>query len=456
MTHTATASHAQARTFPLDELRWRTIERAGRDRDPEFWKAMHETHGDVIHFTGAHACTGVTSVEVADAIMRRDGDEMSRGFLLNTLGKIMLGRRSLLSLEGAEHRAMRGLWAPTFATAAIRSDYAGPIARDVTAFANRVSTTDRVDILEAMSLLTMRTAARILLGDDTEKQADEFSHSVYAMLDTEMQATRHPLGIVPGLLLNVGTFIAARARMRASIADAVDKLTDTGDGLSFLARLARHRDPETGRGFTRAELTDAGVSSLAAATHTTSLLLSWTFYLLANRPDLQDEAHDEIVTACGPAGIDPTTVDQVRQLLFCRRLLLETMRLYPPLWIVHRSPKKDYEAGGHTFRGGRLISIPIYAIHRDPRHYDRPSEFLPSRWEKKPPRGAYLPFGAGGRGCLGENLAMTQALIILSIFLARFRLTTETRGVRPMACGYLLKSDPAVLIRLHPRARSSR
>jgi len=132
-------------------------------------------------------------------------------------------------------------------------------------------------------------------------------------------------------------------------------------------------------------------------------------------------------------------------------LLLESMRLYPPLWILHRTPKRDYEAGGLRFPGGRLINIPIYAIHRDPRNYERPSEFLPRRWEKKPPKGAYLPFGAGGRACLGESLAMTQALIILSIFLARFRITTETPSVEPVGCGYLLKSSPALSMSLLPR-----
>jgi cytochrome P450 len=451
MNQTAAALDAHTPAFPVDDLRWRAIEKAGLDRDPEFWRAMHAVHGDVVHFTGSSACTGVVSVDIVDAIMRRDGEQMSRGFLLNTLGKIMLGRRSLLSLEGSEHRAVRGLWAPTFATSAIRSDHAVPIARDVAAFADRVGTTTPIDILEAMSLITLRTAARILLGDDTEKQADEFSKSVYAMLDTEMEATRHPLGTITGLVLNVGTFIGARSRMRASIAEAVDALVDGGGQRSFLARLAEHRDPDTGRAFRRSELIDAGVASLAAATHTTSLLLSWTFFLLASRPGLQDQAHDEIVAACGPLGIDAESVDQVRHLTFCRRLLLETMRLYPPLWIVHRSPKEDYEAGGHLFRGGRLISIPIYAMHRDPRNYERPSEYLPDRWERKPPRGAYLPFGAGGRGCLGESLAMTQALMILSVFLARFRITSETRGVRAIACGYLLKSSPAVMVRLEPR-----
>ena len=144
-------------------------------------------------------------------------------------------------------------------------------------------------------------------------------------------------------------------------------------------------------------------------------------------------------------------MSQVRGLVRCRRLLLESMRLYPPLWILHRTPKEDYDAGGQRFRGGRLISIPIYAIHRDPRSYDRPDEFLPDRWERKPPRGAYFPFGSGGRGCLGESLAMTQAMIILAVFVTKFRITAEPGVVRPIACGYLLKSAPPVVIHLERR-----
>jgi cytochrome P450 len=241
--------------------------------------------------------------------------------------------------------------------------------------------------------------------------------------------------------------------MRSTIAEVLDRTDRSEENDSFLGRLAAYRDPETGRSFSRSELIDSGVASLAAATHTTSLLLSWTFYLLSSRPELDEEAHAEIVAACGPRGIDADSTERAKDLTFGRMLLLESMRLYPPLWILHRTPKRDYEAGGHRFPGGRLINIPIYAIHRDPRNYERPSEFLPRRWERKPPKGAYLPFGAGGRACLGESLAMTQALIILSIFLARFRITTETPSVEPVGCGYLLKSSPALAMSLRPRHR---
>jgi cytochrome P450 len=432
-------------------LHWRSIQKSGIDRDPEFWRRMHRELGDVIHFTGFQGCTGVASVEIVESILRRDNDQMSRGLFLNTLGKIMLGRRSLVSLEGSEYRSMRGLWSPTFTTSAIRSDHAAPIARYASVFADEVGTAEPLDILEAMSDITMRSATRILLGEHTERQADEFSSSTYEMLETQMEVTRHPLGIAMGLLQNGLTFLRARSRMRSTIAEVLDEIATPGRIDSFLGRLASHRDEETGRKLSRSELIDTGVASLAAATHTTSLLLSWTFYLLSSRPDLDEEAHAEIVGICGPRGADADSASRVKELSFCRMLLLESMRLYPPLWILHRTPKVDYSAGGHRFRGGRLISIPVYAIHRDPRHYDAPSEFRPQRWRQKPPRGAYLPFGAGGRACLGESLAMTQALIILSIFLARFRITAETPVVRPVGCGYLLKSAPALRMLLRPR-----
>ena len=183
-----------------------------------------------------------------------------------------------------------------------------------------MDTTRPIDVLEAMSVVTMRTAARILLGDDTEKQADEFSKSVYLMLDTEMEATRHPLGIVPALLLRSGIFLAARRRLRRTVAAAVDAVRASGDTSSFLGRLAAYRDPQTGRALARSELVDGGVQSMAAATHTTAILLTWAFHLLSTRPKLQEDAHDEVVAACGPGGISPSSIDRLRDLVQCRRI----------------------------------------------------------------------------------------------------------------------------------------
>jgi pentalenene oxygenase len=190
---------------------------------------------------------------------------------------------------------------------------------------------------------------------------------------------------------------------------------------------------------------------MAAATHTTSILLTWACHLLSTRPQLQEDAHDEVIAACGPGGVGPSSIDRLRGLVHCRRILMEALRLYPPLWIVHRTPAREYEAAGHRFASRRLISIPIYVLHRDARHYEEPDEFRPERWAGRPPRGAFLPFGTGGRGCMGENLAMTQAMIVLAVVLGRFRLRPTMSAVQPVACGYLLKPAPTVRIQFERR-----
>jgi hypothetical protein len=99
----------------------------------------------------------------------------------------------------------------------------GSIARYASAFADRVSTASAVDILEAMSLITMCTATLILLVERTEKQADEFAACAYKMLETRMQVSRQPLGLAPGLLLNAHVFLEARSRMRSTIAEVLKR-----------------------------------------------------------------------------------------------------------------------------------------------------------------------------------------------------------------------------------------
>jgi cytochrome P450 len=186
----------------------------------------------------------------------------------------MLGRRSLVSLEGREYRRMRALWSPRLTSSAIRTEHAAPIARYASAFADRVSTTSAVDILEAMSLITMCTATLILLGEKTEKQADEFAACAYKMLETDAGEPAAS-GLAPGLL-NAHVFLEARSRMRSTIAEVLKRSRGAEGNGSFLARLAKYRDPETGRGFTRSELIDTQADRFEILPHSRNSRLSST------------------------------------------------------------------------------------------------------------------------------------------------------------------------------------
>lgn len=112
-------------------------------------------------------------------------------------------------------------------------------------------------------------------------------------------------------------------------------------------------------------------------------------------------------------------------LSFCEHLMLETLRLYPPVWALGREARREVEIGGHPIpEGAKLVIVP-WVLHRDAGRFPEPDRFMPSRWRNdlraRLPRGSYLPFSAGARGCLGEHYAMLEGTLLLAFFASRWQ-----------------------------------
>jgi cytochrome P450 len=103
----------------------------------------------------------------------------------------------------------------------------------------------------------------------------------------------------------------------------------------------------------------------------------------------------------------------------------ESMRLYPPAWLLSREAKRDFEVYGYSIRKGAQVLMSQWVMHRDARYFDRPEEFRPERWAdeqtKSLPRFAYFPFGGGPRVCIGTSYAMMEAILILATTAQRHR-----------------------------------
>ena len=115
----------------------------------------------------------------------------------------------------------------------------------------------------------------------------------------------------------------------------------------------------------------------------------------------------------------------------------EAMRLYPPVGGITREPIEDISIGGFPVKKSSLVTIIMYALHRDPRFFDDPERFIPERfgpgWEERTPRYAYLPFGGGPRICIGNAFAMMEARLILATVAQRYRLSlTPGQNIVPM------------------------
>jgi len=160
-----------------------------------------------------------------------------------------------------------------------------------------------------------------------------------------------------------------------------------------------------------------------AGHETVSSALSWTWYLLSQNPESWRRLRAEVDEVLG--GRTPTAED-VPKLDYTTRVLLESMRLYPPIFVLMRCAKEDDEVGGYHVPAGANIVLCAYVTHRHPDFWENPEGFDPDRFTPERSAGihrmAYFPFSGGPRKCIGNSFAMMQMPIVLAMVTQRFRL----------------------------------
>jgi cytochrome P450 len=178
------------------------------------------------------------------------------------------------------------------------------------------------------------------------------------------------------------------------------------------------------------QLRDEAMTILLAGHETTANALAWTWYLLAQHPEVEARLHAEVDAVLG----DRLPVrDDVDRLPFTRQVIAESMRLYPPAWAVGRQATADVEvasaSGPRLIRKDWVVLMSQWVTHRDPRWWPQPEKFDPGRWlpesgaaAARRPRYAYYPFGGGPRSCIGEAFAWTEAMLVLAMLGQKWKL----------------------------------
>jgi cytochrome P450 len=199
------------------------------------------------------------------------------------------------------------------------------------------------------------------------------------------------------------------------------------------------RDPDTGAGFDRALLRDEVATMILAGHETTAVALFWACLLAAQQQPQQAALAAEannVDLSPGAAGA------ALRALPLARAHLDETMRLYPPAFLITREAIGPDVVGGLRVAPGTVISISPWVIHRHRLLWRNPDGFDPARFRvgAPPPRFAYLPFGAGPRICVGMQFALTEAVLVMARLLRRFRM--EIVGGRDVAPRGFVTTQP--------------
>ncbi|MGH8920031.1 MAG: cytochrome P450, partial [Actinomycetes bacterium] len=199
--------------------------------------------------------------------------------------------------------------------------------------------------------------------------------------------------------------------------------------------LLTNRDEETGQTMPDQQIHDEIMTLLVAGSDTTAVTLSWALHIIGTHPGVENKIHMELQQVLGGR---PVTHADFPRLDFLRRVVTETLRLYPPGWLVPRRAATETDLGGHHITRGSYVFFSPYANHHDSFLFPDPERFDPDRWlpeRAQPlPRCAYIPFGAGTRQCIGETFAVGEVTAALATILARWRLRPHSdQPVRPHA-----------------------
>jgi len=394
-------------------------------RDPlEFFTSLARTYGDLVHVRmgGEHVYFVSNPQQVRDILVTNQRYfHKGRGL---ERARRLLGE-GLLTSEGAVHVRQRRLIQPAF-----HHDRIAAYAGVMTSYAERVqagwSDGAVIDASQEMTRLTLAIVGKTLFDKDVESQAREVGEALNAVMEsfwTLMLPFADFLERLP--LPSMRRTRAARARLDAiiygMIAERRKAPTDRGDLLSML--LLAQDEEAGGRGMTDQQIRDEAMTIFLAGHETTANALSWTLYLLSQSPEVEKRLHEEVDRVLGRRL--PGIAD-LPQLTYTEQVVTESMRLYPPAWIIGRRAIRDYPLDSYLVRERSLLIVSPYVVHRDPRHFANPDRFIPERWTPEfkaalPPF-AYLPFGGGARRCIGESFAWMELVLVLSTIVRQWRL----------------------------------
>ncbi len=285
-----------------------------------------------------------------------------------------------------------------------------------------------VDVEQACLAATMAVIGRTLFGSDLHGRGDDLIQAVLGALDVVVQRVRTPLP-VPGWLPTPGNRALAQANSALDDASArlvAERRSATGqrdDDLLGLLLVAVDEGLIDAR-----QLRDELVTMVIAGHETVATSLAWTLHLLATHPEVQQRLHVELDDVLGPAaaGRDPGWAD-LGELRWTRAVVDESLRLYPPAWVVSRKAVAEDVLDEIPIPAGTLVIISPWLLHRREQDWPQPEVFDPARFLERGDRrgnraaraagGSYLPFGAGPRLCIGRDFSLVESVLMLATLL---------------------------------------
>lgn len=412
---------------------------------PAFLLDLHRTYGDVASFwlNGQLFYAFFSPEGVVDLTVKKQ-HSFIKGVGFERMAKVL--GTGLLTSEEPIHLRHRRMMQPPFHHHQL-AEYAATMQRITREHVARWQAGDEVRANDELMRLTFQIVAQLLFGTEIDRYAEGVQHHMGVAID------RIERTMLPGLDRFDRSRLPYFAKFKqssdylATVADdiivrrvaAAEKGEPLGDDL--LGLLLAARDADDGSALSHDEVRDETLTLILSGHETTANVLTWAMCHLRDRDDvwaaLAAEADEYL-----PEGESPD-LRRVISAPTAHAVMNEAMRLAPPVWVAPRRALEQVEIAGVTVPRGAHVLVSQYASHRSERFFEHPDAFMPERWaddfESTLPRGAYFPFGAGTRKCLGDQFALLESHIILMEF-------ARTLRPRPTASS-LPKAEPRATYR---------
>jgi cytochrome P450 len=362
--------------------------------------------------------------------------------------------RGLFTVDDDEWRQLYPLVTPPFASDHV-ARYARVMAGETAAMLARwegpVSSGQPLEIPDEMMRMSLDVMGRLAYGDDWQPEAEAVRRAV---LDMTAFSVPRVTGFPTPVELLKRPYRLYRAAMR------------TVDGFTDRVAAARRREPaddlvtafvqarDDGRTLTDEQIRDAVRMALFGEFKGPALALTWVWYLLSRHPDVRRRLHAELDAELG--GRAPTP-DDLPRLEYTRRIVLETLRLYPTLWLMSRPPREAEVIGGYQIPKRVYLIVMPYITHRHPDFWDNPEAFDPDRFSPERSAGrhpyAYIPFGRAHRACIGEAYSLLQLRLTTAMVAQRYVLDVFPGQAITRKTEYLLR--PARGLTMNVRERGN-
>lgn len=426
---------------------WSFLNTLESRKDPLSYHIQNrERYGDIVYIKTSEVDFFVfNDPEDIHRILVKESKNTEKGRGLERM-KPVLGE-GLLTSNGEFHRRQRRLVLPAFHRQRIQS-YATIMASYTDTFQQQWNDGDVVDISDDMMKLTLQIVGKTLFDKDVSAEASAVGHAIDKLMKGWWLSMLLPEFLVKLLLKAplpmLRDFQKSIDGLDQIIFDLIKERRESGeDHGDLLSMLLQSVDDEDNNSqMTDQQARDESMTLFLAGHETTANALTWTWYLLAQNPECEARLHEELDSVL--QGRLPTYED-IPNLPYTEMVISESMRLYPPAWMIGRRTLVPLEFKGYTIPAESTILTSQFVVHHDERWYPDPWKFDPMRWtpeeKAKRPKFSYFPFGGGIRRCIGEAFAWMEAIILLATMAQSWKMHLEPNQ----------KIVPEPLITLRPK-----